>query len=652
MVMAAAPGVAWAASTPALAIVGTALYDVQPDRHRVHVTLDLVVTNRTHETVTTRFVYDHANLAVLPGTTGFAATNNGAKVGVTVVSRSSRSILLAIRFAKRLASGRSTALRLVFDLPDPGGDPSRSVRVGDALVTFPVWAFGTSGTPGSSVRVHFPSGYEVQVAAGQLPPPVSAADGTVSLTSPVLADPFGLSAYLVAARPSAFTQTPLNVVVAGRPASLIVRAWGDDAAWGRRVVRLLQVGLPMLVEVTGLPYPWTAPIGVEETVGRSIGGYAGVFDPASLTIRVAYDADPTVVLHEAAHLWFNGSLFADRWIVEGFATWAGGQAGAQLKLAGRAVVLDATLRAASIPLNAWPTPTAGQASGPQEDYAYAASADLAARIAALAGPRGLEAVLLAAANHESAYDPAGFRAATTMSSSTDWRGLLDLLAERAGVDATGLWRTWVVRPQELGLLDARTTARANYAALAAAAGDWTVPGPVRAALTVWQFDAAETQMAGLRRVLVERDDLVAAAAAADAGLQLPTSLRAAFGQGDVRAALSEAATERTIIDQVVAATRAARDPAVAGLLGQVGLLGQDPNAELAAARSSFSRGDLAAAQAAAIGARNLWVSAADLGGFRLRMAGAFALVGLVVLLVGARLRPRSARVPHGPTRTD
>ena len=654
MTIAATPGAAVAARAPALTLVGTAVYDVQPQQHRVHVTLALVVTNRTHETVTTRFVYDHANLAVLPGTTGFLATNNGSKVAVTVVSRSSRSTLLAIRFAKRLTSGHSTNLRLVFDLADPGGSPARRVRVGDALVTFPVWAFGTTGTPGSSVSVQFPTGYQVQVVAGQLVPAVTAADGTVSLTSAVLADPFKLSAYVVADRPAAFDQRPLVVAVGGRPASLVVRAWGDDAAWGRRVAGVLRVGLPVLGGLIGMPYPWTAPIGVEETIGRSIGGYAGVFDPASSTIRVAYDADPAVVLHEAAHLWFNGRLFADRWIVEGFATWAGEGAGSQLKLAGRPVALDATLRAAAMPLNAWPTPTAGQAAGPGEAYAYAASTDLARRIAALAGPRGLQATFVAAANHESAYDPAGSRSGSSQNasgtagasgeqSSTDWRGLLDLLAERAGVDATALWRRWVVRPQELALLDGRAAARADYAALRGAAGDWTLPTTVRAALTVWQFDAAETQMGGLRRVLARRDELTAAVAATDAGLQLPTNLRAAFEQGDVTAALSEAATERAIIDQVVAAARAARDPAAGGLLGRVGLLGQDPSGELAAARSSFAHGDLAAAQAGAIDARNLWVGAADLGGFRLRMIVAFVLVGLGVLIVGARLRPRPSR---------
>src|SRR5690242_21577593 len=39
--------------------------------------------------------------------------------------------------------------RLTFDLQDPGGVPTRDLRVGDSLVSFPVWAFATDGTPRS-----------------------------------------------------------------------------------------------------------------------------------------------------------------------------------------------------------------------------------------------------------------------------------------------------------------------------------------------------------------------------------------------------------------------------------------------------------------------------------------------------------------------
>ena len=45
-----------------------------------------------------------------------------------------------------------------------------------------------------------------------------------------------------------------------------------------------------------------------------------VFDERLDTITVRYDVDPFVGLHEAAHIWFNGALFEERWIGEAFAS--------------------------------------------------------------------------------------------------------------------------------------------------------------------------------------------------------------------------------------------------------------------------------------------------------------------------------------------
>ena len=255
-----------AAAAPRLTLAGAASYVVQPEQHRVHVTVDLVATNHATETITTRYTFDRANLAVLPGSTAFRATNDGVKVSVSVASRTAASTLLAIRFAKRLASGRSTNLRLAFDLPDPGGAPSRRVRVGPSLVAFPVWAFGTRGTPGSTVSVKFPSGYQVTVGSGRLGNPVTATDGTTTLSSPSLADPFALSGYVLADRPGAFTESPLDVPLDGVTAHLAIRAWQDDPAWAKRVGALLKKSLPALAATIGLPYPQTSTVVVEETV--------------------------------------------------------------------------------------------------------------------------------------------------------------------------------------------------------------------------------------------------------------------------------------------------------------------------------------------------------------------------------------------------
>ncbi len=625
-----------AAASPRLSLVGTARYTVQPDRRRVHIAVDLVATNRAPETLTTRYVYDHANLAVLPGTTGFRATDGTTRVAVSVASHSAVSTLLSIRFAKRLASGATTTLHLDLDLADPGGAPGRSVRVGPSLVAFPVWAFGSPGVAGSSVSVRFPSGYQVSVGAGKLGRPTTGADGSTTLVSGSLADPFSLSAYVLADRPGAYAETPLDVALPSGIAHLIIRAWKDDPTWATRTAAFLKRALPALAATIGLPYPRSGPVAIEETVARSIDGQAGVYDPARAAIRVAYTAVPQVVLHEAAHLWFDGSSFADRWIVEGLAGYAAAGAAGRLKLApsattgaGAAAPID--LVAAAFPLNAWPADP-GRGADAREAYGYAASANLIQLIAGRTGSDGLRAVLTAAATR-----PGG--------NPVDWRGFLDLIQSEASVDATDLWRTWVARPEDSTLLDARAIAHFQRAQLIEGAAGWSVPPIIAVDLRGWRFGDAQAAMAGVQGVLDERDDL--AVAAAVAGLSPPPNLRTTFEAGDPDAATAEARVERAIVDQIVAA-QAAGAEASSSWLVRFGLLGQDPVAELTAARVAFSAGDLSAAQARAIGAREAWAGANDLGGLRLRTVAAFGLVvALIVLLMATRARRRPRRAGAG-----
>lgn len=619
------------AANPRLTLIGTARYTVQPDKHRVHVAVDLVATNRAQETISTKFVYDHANLAVLPGTTGFRATDGSTKVGVSVASRSSASTLLSIHFAKRLSSGTSTTLHLDFELPDPGGSPARSVRVGPSLVAFPVWAFGSPGVAGSSVSIRFPSGYQVSVGAGKLGKPTTTPDGSTTLSTGNLADPFSLSGYVLADRPGAFIETPLEVTLPSGTARFTIRAWRDDPAWAKKAASILRKALPALAVTIGLPYPRTGTIAVEESVARAIDGQAGLYDPSTATIRLAYTAEPAVVLHEAAHLWFDGSTFADRWIVEGLASYAAQGAAAQLELSdGGGAATDGSGAAApgpAFPLNGW-TAEPGRGAAAHEAYGYTTSADLIRLIVGRIRPDGLRAVLVAATNR-----PTGDR--------VDWRGFLDLIQTEAGVDATDLWRTWVARPEDAALLDARMLANFQNTQLLDQAGGWKLPTVIAEDLRAWRFDEATAAMADARANLSARDDL--AVASAVAGLDLPPNLKAAFESGDPDATTAEASIERAIVDQIVVAQAAGAEASNSWLV-RFGLLGQDPIAELAAARSAFKTGDLSAAQARAIGAREAWAGAPDLGGLRLRTLGAFGLiVALVVLLLATRARRRPRR---------
>ena len=630
--VAAPPGAREArAATPDLTIVGDARYEVVPEESLVRVTVDLVARNHLRDTAARKFYFDRAFLAVPPGTTSFALTSPSGEPSVRVSSRRADHQVLSLSFGQRIASGRSARLQLTFDMPDPGGAAARDVRIGAALAVFPVWAYSyPNSIAGSSVTVVFPAGYTPYLEAGELPAPTTDAAGRTIFASGPLPDATGFSAYFVAERPPAYVETRLDIEVGGSAAPVTVRAWPDDPDWAARVGDLFERGLPVLGELTGLGWERTGPLVVQEAVGRSGAGHAALFDPAAGRMEVAYYADSSVVLHEAAHAWFNGSLLADRWANEAFASYYAVAAGGRLDEAIPPAELTDELMKARIPLNAW---SAGER--PSDGYAQAASYTLAARVAERAGFEGLREVWRAAAAGEAAYQPphvdaGAARPPEPAAGAPDWRGLLDLLEDRTGETYDDLWREWVVRDDEAALLDARREARQRYAAVVRAAGRWELPRTVREALRAWQFEVAGAMLVDAEDLLGRRVELEQAAA--DAGLRLPTRLEAAFeGDAGFAAAKAEADAEEATIEALLAA--AAARPAAPDTLERIGLLGTSADDALAAGRAAFSRGDLESAASAASSVYVTWAAAAGAGRSRILAATGVAILVLLGILV-------------------
>ena len=629
--LAATPGVVQEvrAAAPDLTIVSDARYDVQPDDRRVRVTLTLVLTNHLKDTVTRRYYFDEAFLAVLPNTTGHTLTweGNGSPT-VRVSKETADYTLLRLHLGQRLFSGKSATYTLRFDLPDPGGAPTRDVRVGTTLASFPVWAFATDETPGSTVKVVFPPGFEVDVEVGELPDPITLADGRLLFQTGELAEPLDFFAYVVADRPGAYAERAASVTVNGRLADLRIRSWPDDPAWSDRVGGLFVRALPVIGEEVGLPWPDDEELVVQEAASRSTGGYAGLFDPAQDLVEVAYYASEQVVLHEAAHAWFNGSLLADRWANEAFASYYGLLAADRLGLEAEPEPLTPELEAAAIPLNAWGP--LGRDSGLTEDYAYAASLAFARAVAERAGDEALRAVWADAAAGLGAYQPpASDGAPELVEGRPDWRGLLDLVEAKAGDSFDDLWRRWVVRDSDRPLLDARREARARYEDVLAAAGDWRLPTIVREALRAWQFDEATRLLDGADVILGQRAAIQAAAAAA--GLTPPDTLRDAFELPDGFAVASvEAAAELDAIARYEAAV--AHRPAEPDALQTLGMWGTTPELDIERARELFAAGDLSAANDASEAAAIVWASATDVG--RGRVVSIATLLVAVLLAIG------------------
>ena len=614
------------AAPPDLPIVSQATYEVLPDTRTVHVTVALTATNTLRDTATRRYYFDRAALAVLPGTTNYRISGGSGRPTVGVTERTADYTLLTITFGQRINSQRSASFTLEFDLVDGGGDPGRDVRVGTAFAAFPVWAFGTDETPGSGVRVLFPDGFSVVLETGDLPEPTTDATGRTLYESGPLDAPLEFFAYFVADRPSEFSETTVETTIGQSDVELVIRAWPDDPEWATRVANLFGRGLPALAASIGLPWDRTEPLVITEAVSRTTGGYAGLFDPAEGRVEVAYYADAFVILHEAAHAWFHGGLLADRWSNEAFASYYAHAAAGELGVETETQVLTDEFRSHAIPLNAWGE--VGEEAPEVEDYAYAATLELAGLIAERAGDRTLRGIWAAAATGEAAYQPSGGLPTERADGVPDWRNLLDLLEEHSGRSFDDLWADWVVRDDEAVLLADRRAARELHAAVADESGQWQLPRSVRAALRAWQFDQATDLLIDARRVLGARAELESGAR--DAGLNLPATLRVAF-EGDLgfAAALAEAeAQQGAIAAYEMASGRRIDEPDV---LQTIGLLGSEPEALLAEAAAAFAAGDLETAVGHAGTAEAIWLGADEIG--RNRIVTGVGVSALVLLLI-------------------
>ena len=305
--------------------------------------------------------------------------------------------------------------------------------------------------------------------------------------------------------------------------------------------------------------------------------------------------------------WFNGSLLADRWSNEAFASYYGELAAADSKIKVTTDALTDTLKKSRIPLNDWGD--VGTLDVAKEDYAYAAGLALAREIGKRAGERGLRSVWADAADRISAYQPTG-AGEEIVGGPVDWRALLDLLEEKTGKRYDDLWRTWVARPEDLPLLDARVEARARYAQFVEAVGSWHVPLSIRDAMRAWRFDEGTGLMDSAQGVLDLRAKVESAAS--DAGLTAPVALREAFEDDDgFDDAMAEGGAELQAIEHYMAAV--GHKPAKTTPLMRLGLMDQTPEADLAVARDAFARGDLAASAEASDEAAASWINAEPSG---------------------------------------
>jgi hypothetical protein len=611
-------------------------YVVMPSKSVIRVTVDITAVNQrptqTSGGVVTRYYYDGVNLGIQPEAVNLRATQDGASARVTSSPHGGYR-LTTIYFRSNLYYGETARVRLTFDLPAGAPRSSSDVRAGPAFASFLAWAFGDHG----SVRVEVPAGFAVTATGADLATRTRS-DGTQVLTAEP-ASPGDWYAWIDARNDNGLVSEQLSLTDGER---ITVRGWPEDGRWRKEVSSVLSDGVPRLVQLIGLPWPVQGTLNVLEIHTPLLEGYAGFYDPSRDEITISEDLDDLTIIHEASHAWFNESLFTERWITEGLAD---EYAARVLTASGSEVAGPDRVKATSkvaFPLVTWgaPAPISDTQSDAREQYGYDASWTVVRKIVTSAGEDGMRRVFQAAHDGTTAYVGSGTPERSRL--PNDWRRFLDLTEEVGG--ATGvsdLMATWVIGPDQQGMLATRATARDDYHALIAESGTWAAPVVVRMALDGWSFDAAETGISTARSILQAHD--ATAAEAASLSLTPPTGLEPAYEGADSLSALEAASqlatTTETSLEAVSAAAGAAAAPR--DWLTELGLVGKEPDTWLADARADWQQGSFAAATDAAGLVVGTLAVAGDAGrGRAILIACAVALILLLVALVALIVRHR------------
>ena len=634
-------GVSPAAVRPALAagplrIEADARYDLDPGAGRVHVAIDIQLTNLKPDTATSFFYYTSALFVVQPDAVNIAASDSSGPLSITTRER---------RFFKRVTINlrnflyyqQSTRLTLTYDMV--GGQPRSDswVRVSRAFATFGVWAWGDPGR--STVEVRIPAGYATTIDGDRMRIDRS---GPAEILTAEPDRPNRFYAILSAEDESAYTST--RVSLAG-DIELVVRAWPEDDRWEETVSETLRTGMPGLVNLIGLDWPVDHDLEVRERFTPALEGYAGVFFTDEERIEMSEDLDPLTTLHEASHAWFNDALFADRWIYEGLAEEYSWRVLTDLgAFAGLHPVRPEDDDPGFVPLEHWTYPEAirDQETDDRERYGYQASFWVVHAIVEAAGVDQMRTAFDWAQNDRTAYP--GRPSPETVDAVDDWHRFLDLaqpIDQPDSADVEAAFKEIVRSGGNAPLIDQRHDARERYRALVAAGEGWLPPWFVRRPMGEWTFYDAGKAMDAATAVLQQREQVEEAAAAL--GLTPDDALRTAYETATEGFAGADGIAAEQL--EALAAINAAKGTVEASMdpVSQIGLLGSaSPSASYDAARTAFERGELDEAIASAGAVSAALAGAAVLGQERL-VLGVVVVLGLVLLLAAFLVLRRRRR---------
>ena len=394
-------------------MVTAATYAVDPTAATIAITVEIDFANTFQAPSGQVSMFKEIRLAIHDHAAAVAAHDATGALNAAVAVASGVNVV-TITLRTPVQYNQSAHLTLTYELH--AGD-DLTIRIGEHLVTFPAWGFGTA----SRVVITIPADFEVRVDGDTLE---ATTEGDVTtLDSGAIASPVAWLAHIGATRQPTYDTIQQAVPLQGGTADVQVRHWTDDPEWGQATMDLLVEALPLLEQAFGLPYPAPGPLVVTESVS---GGGLGQ-EPADGELAIGFAEPPFTLLHQTAHVWANDSLASDRWITEGLASWAAAQAAADMEVAlpydPAKVATDNAAQA--FPLAEW---SAEDRSAAADAWGYAESWAVTNQVVELIGAENLRLALRRIAAGLDGYDAvAEVPDPTESSAPVDSRAYLDQL---------------------------------------------------------------------------------------------------------------------------------------------------------------------------------------------------------------------------------
>lgn len=647
MASAVGPSVAGAQESDDLDTSAIYHYRVNAEDNRVEVSAEVSVTatkpNRSTSRGTTSYYFTGFYLRVPAEAKDLVVAQDGVELDLEVLEEDDWYRDLDIVFRRNIFYRQTATLDVTYWVDGSQLRDDGFVRVNEAFVSFDVWA--DLGIESSTFYVHVPESFDHDHSRSDFSHLRLGSDegrsiGEVPEGVRVLKAKFDLEDddwfwnQLVFTNDDALVRT--DVDAGGH--SVVIESWPNDTEWATFVSETVEEGLPVLIDLVGVPWPVEGDLTISESNIPYYSGYAGWYSTDDNVIELGDELDGQTLLHEISHAWFNRDLFGERWITEGLAEVYAAEAGRTIGLddadAPKASLVDSEAKALSLWRNSFSN------SAELEQWSYGASWKVTDEIASEVGFDALRSVLIARSEGGLAYLGEGDAEVVDSVDPKGWESYIDLLEEVGQADdLEDLFTDWVAWGPMTDQLQERSETREVYDNFVERSGEWAAPVVVRVAMADWNFEEAEEVMGLASAVLDVRDET--AELLGDDGYALPDDVEVAYEAVDADFDAVQVLANDTY--DAAAAVLAAADVVYAEppLFTKIGLIGTDPEIELDAAIGALADGDLELANSESAEAESMVEDAEAIGKKRAAIAGGIA--GFVLLLVFVLLWRRRRR---------